>query len=93
MSPRWATVAGYGLYFYPNELHRRPHVDVVSGMSGAVLDVRTGEVLAVNLPPRVLRAVRALLSQYREEALRAFNETLEHRFPGALLPEKEVDHE
>lgn len=84
MSPRWATVAGYGLYFYAAERHRRPHVDVRLGNEHATLDVATGELLAGELPPRVLRAVQALLEEHRDAALHAFNETLEHRFPGSL---------
>ena len=59
MSPRWATVAGYRLYFYVQERHRRPHVDVRGPDGNASLDIRTGEVLAGNLPPRVLRGVQA----------------------------------
>lgn len=89
MSPRWATVAGYGLYFYAGERHRRPHVDVRRGGEHATLDILTGEVLAGELPPRVLRAVQALLADHREAALRAFNETLEHRLPGTLEAETE----
>jgi hypothetical protein len=84
VSPRWTTVAGYGLYFYADERHRRPHVDVRKGTQRATVDVLTGEVLAGELPPRVLRAVRQLLDQHRDEALRAFHATLEHRFPGTL---------
>ena len=76
MSPRWATVAGYGLYFYAAERHRRPHVDVRKGEEHATVDVLTGEVLAGNLPPRVLRAVQSLLANNREAAIFAFNETL-----------------
>ena len=90
MSPRWATVAGYGLYFYAAERHRRPHVDVRQGSEHATVDVLTGEVLAGELPPRILRAVQALLADHREEALRAFNATLEHRFPGTLETETET---
>lgn len=84
MSSRWATVAGYGLYFYAAEGYRRPHVDVRLGSEHATLDVVTGEVLAGELPPKVLRAVQALLAEHREAAVHAFNETLEHRFPGSL---------
>jgi hypothetical protein len=91
MSPRWATVAGYGLYFYAAERHRRPHVDVRRGGAHATLDVLTGEPLAGELPPAVLRAVQELLARYREEAVRAFNETLEHRFPGPLDQQEEGD--
>ena len=84
MSPRWATVAGYGLYFYAEERHQRPHVDVRRGSEHATLDVLTGEVLAGELPPRVLKAVRALLASHRAEALEAFHATRSHRFPGSL---------
>lgn len=84
MSPRWATVAGYGLYFYAEERHQRPHVDVRRGGEHATLDVETGEVLAGALPPRVLKAVRALLATHREQAVAAFEATRKHRFPGTL---------
>lgn len=90
MSPRWTSVAGYGLYFYAAERHRRPHVDVRRGGEHATVDVLTGEVLAGELPPRVLRAVQSLLADHREAALHAFSETLEHRFPGTLVAETEA---
>jgi len=51
MSPRWAEVAGYGLYFYFAERHRRPHVSVLKSGDGATVDLVTGEVLAGELPP------------------------------------------
>jgi hypothetical protein len=63
------------------------------GTQGAVLDVTTGMVLSGRLPPRVIRAVRALLEEYREKAIFAFNETIEHRFPGALEAKKEAGDE
>lgn len=50
---RWASVAGYGLYFYAAERHRRPHYDVRRGGEHATLDVLTGEILAGELSPRV----------------------------------------
>lgn len=91
MSPRWATVAGYGLYFYSAERHRRPHVDVRRGAEHATVDLLSGEILAGELPPRVLRAVRALLSDRRDAAVAAFNATLDHRFPGTLDAETEAE--
>lgn len=77
-------MAGYGLYFYAAERHQRPHVDIRRGGEHATLDILTGEVLAGELPPRVLRAVQALLAEHRDAALWAFSETLQHRFPGTL---------
>ena len=77
MSPRWATVAGYTLYFYAQERHRRPHVDVRGPDGNASVDISTGEVLAGNLPPRVLRAVQGLLQRHRAEALEAFQAAFE----------------
>jgi len=79
MSPRWATVAGCTLYFYAQERHRRPHVDVRGPDVNASVDVETGEVLAGQLSPRVLRAVRALLEAHRSEALDAFQAAFEGR--------------
>ena len=84
VSPQWANVMGYGLYFYYGERHRRPHVDVRRGATRATLDIVTGEVLAGELPPRILRAVRSLLHKYRDEALQAFETALDHRPPGRL---------
>ena len=46
--------------------------------------------LGWELPPRILRAVQALLEEHRDAALRAFNETLEHRFPGTLEEGRET---
>lgn len=54
--------------------------DVRRGDEHATVDVITGQVLAGELPPRVLRAVQSLLADNREAAVFAFNETLEHRF-------------
>jgi hypothetical protein len=91
MSPRWATVAGFGLYFYAGERHQRPHVDVRRGGEHATLDLVTGEVLAGSLPPRVLREVRKLLADNREEALRAFHAALEQQLPDTLEARQEGD--
>jgi hypothetical protein len=91
MSPRWASVKGYGLYFYAAERHRRPHVDVRRGGEHATVDVVTGEVLAGALPPPVLKAVRKLLAANQDEALAAFQATLDHRFPGTLDVQTQED--
>lgn len=91
MSPQWAEVMGYGLYFYFGERHRRPHVDVRRGAEHATVDIVTGELLAGQLPPRVLRAVRSLLEAHRQEALDAFHAALDHRSPGRLEGQESPD--
>lgn len=82
---------GYGLYFYYGERHRRPHVDVRRGSDHATVDIVTGEVLAGQLPPTVLRAVRDLLTSHQQQALEAFHAALEHRPPGRLQVQEGPD--
>ncbi len=89
MSPRWAEVDGYGLYFYGSEPHRRPHVAVtLRNTRVATLDVETGEVLAESkshpLPPRTPRRVQRLLVANREAAVAAFEAMLRHELPNSL---------
>ncbi len=94
MSPRWASVGPWTLYFYAMERHQRPHVDVRGPGFNATLDIETGEVLAGRLPAAGLRAVRGLLNVHRGLALEAFEKTLAHDFPGTLeqqLGRDEVD--
>lgn len=92
MSPRWATVAGHHLYFYAQERHRRPHVDVRGPDGNASIDISTGEVLAGELPPRVIRAVRQLIEAHRVEAQAAFQAALERR-PFDTLGSEETSDE
>ncbi len=85
MSPRWAVAAGFGLYFYFDEAHQRPHVAVQRGGEGATLDLATGDVLAGSLPPRALRRARKLLAEHRDEALQAFTDpVINQRLPRKL---------
>ncbi len=91
MSPRWASVGPWKLYFYAMERHQRPHVDVRGAGFNATLDIETGEVLAGRLPAAGLRTVRALLNDHRSHALEAFEKTLAHDFPGTLEQQLERD--
>lgn len=85
MSPRWAEVAGYSLYLYFDEPHRRPHVAVRQGRTRvATVDLVTGELLAGALPPKALRAIQQLLADHRDAAIAAFEATVRHEFPGRL---------
>lgn len=84
MRPRWATVAGYGLYFYAAERHRRPHVDARQGDERATGRRHHGRGAHWPALSSGLRSVQSLLAEHREAAVFAFTETLEHRFPGTL---------
>ena len=91
VSPRWASVGPWKLYFYAMERHQLPHIDVRGPGFNATLDIETGEVLAGQLPPTGLRAVRELLTAHRLHALEAFARTLAHDFPGTLEQQLERD--
>ena len=94
MSPRWAEVGAYALYFYFSEPHARPHVAVRHGKKRlANIDLETGELLAGHLEPKALRAVQQFLAEHREEAVAAFEQTLTHRFPGRLDTNAEEDED
>lgn len=80
MSPRWAEVSGYALYFYFSEPHERPHVAVRHGKKR----LATGELLAGHLEPKALRIVQQFLVEHRDAALTAFEQTRAHQFPGRL---------
>lgn len=84
VSPAWARRGGWSLHFYFSEPHQVPHVAVRSGSSRASIRISDGEVLAGNLPPRVLREVRALLASHRDLAADAFAATVSFEFPGTL---------
>jgi hypothetical protein len=84
VSPAWARRGGWSLHFYFSEPHQVPHVAVRSGSSRASIRISDGEVLAEDLPPRVLREVRALLASHRDLAAEAFATTVAFEFPGTL---------
>ncbi len=84
MSPAWARRGGWSLHFYFSEPHQVPHVAVRSGEHRASIRISDGELLAGDLPPRVLREVRALLATHRDLAALAFATTVAFDFPGTL---------
>lgn len=95
MSPRWAAVGSAVLYFYADEPHQRPHVDVV----GPDWDVKIAlDDLAIldrsgKVPAATLRDVVKLLREHRHLAVEAFQATRAHRFPGTLAKQLEADNE
>lgn len=93
MSPRWAEVGGAKLYFYTEEPHQRPHIDVVGPDWDVTIALDTLEELhRSGSPPRGdLRRVRALLRAHQDLAVYAFHETRQHRFPGTLAEMLEDD--
>lgn len=84
MTPAWARRGGWSLHFYFSEPHLVPHVAVRSGEHRASIRLFDGEVLAGELPPRVLREVRALLAEHQDLAADAFATTVASDFPGTL---------
>lgn len=84
MRPTWARRAGWSLHFYFSEPHQVPHVAVRSGEHRASIRISDGELLAGDLPPRVLREVQALLTAHRALAAEAFATTVAFDFPGTL---------
>lgn len=86
MSPRWASVGNAGLYLYPEEPHRRPHIDVRGPGWNVTLDIRTGEELARSgqVDRATLDDAKDLLAEHRELAEAAFSALLDHRWVGSL---------
>ena len=86
MSPRWATIGSAGLYFYAEEPHRRPHVDVVGPDWDVKIDLATLTELnsSGRPPPALIRRVLGLLREHQDLAVAAFEATRNHRLPGTL---------
>jgi hypothetical protein len=84
MSPAWARRGGWAIYLYANEPHQVPHVAVRGPGYRANVRIVDGELLAGHLPPQVHREVRELLAAHRTLAVRAFEQTAAHAFPGTL---------
>lgn len=92
MSPRWAAVGVARLYFYAQETHRRPHVDVRGPGWRFAVALDDLEVLAVSgrVPRRVQREVVQFLRVHQAEAVAAFEARLRHE-PLRTLDEQEGD--
>lgn len=57
------------MYFLGAE-HNPPHIHAIYGDDTAAFDIRTGEMLDGNLPPRAAALVREWMSLHTEELLR-----------------------
>lgn len=57
------------MYFLGAE-HNPPHIHAIYGDDTAAFDIRTGEMLDGNLPPRAASLVREWMSLHAEELLR-----------------------
>ena len=87
MSPAFASGdRRWTIYFYAEERHRLPHAAVRGPGFAFTVRLEDGVVLASrgNVPGRVVREVQELIARHRELFIRAFHETLDHRFPGTL---------
>ena len=91
MSPRWTTVGNASLYFYPDEPHLRPHVDVIGPDWNVTIALDTFEVLVRSgkVPPKALKQVLEVLRTHQRQAIAAYRATLKHQFPGILHTEED----
>ncbi len=92
MSPRWTSIDNAALYFYANEPHQRPHVNLVGPDWDVTIALDDLSVLrdSGKVPRRTLRRAIALLRTHRAEAVAAFEATVQHRFPGILGGDQEA---
>jgi hypothetical protein len=65
--------------------HRRPHIQVRGPGIRANVDVRTGDILAGELPPKDLRKVREWLEPRRQALTAAFFSALRHESPDTII--------
>lgn len=65
MSPAWARRGEWSLHLYAVEPHRVPHIQVRGPGYRANVRISDGDLLAGDLPPRVLREVQDLLASHR----------------------------
>lgn len=79
MSPRWATVGNANLYFYADEPHRRPHVDVIGPGYNVTIALDNLQVLtqAGKVPTKTLKQVLHLLRTHQKQAIAAYRATSE----------------
>ena len=84
MSPRIDNIGALSVHVYFAD-HRRPHVQVRGPGVRANVDIRTGEVLAGNVPPKELRAVHVWLAPRREALEAAFFAALRHERPDTII--------
>lgn len=60
------------MYFQQAE-HNPPHVHAIYGEEMAAVDIRTGEVMEGNLPPKALAMVREWIGLNRDDLLKMWD--------------------
>ena len=60
------------MYFQQAE-HNPPHVHAIYGEEMAAVDIRTGEVMEGNLPPKALSMVREWIGLNRDDLLKMWD--------------------
>ena len=60
------------MYFQQAE-HNPPHVHAIYGEEMAAVDIRTGEVMEGNLPPKALALVREWIGLNRDDLLKMWD--------------------
>lgn len=56
------------MYYLPRE-HNPPHIHAIYGEDMAAIDIRSGEILEGNLPPKATSLVLEWLGEHRDELL------------------------
>jgi len=60
------------MYFQQSE-HNPPHIHAIYGEYMGAIDIKTGELLEGDLPPRALKLVKEWLEVNRDELLKIWN--------------------
>ena len=59
--------------YYRQVEHNLPHIHAIYGEFIGVIDIRTGEILEGDLPPRALKLVQEWLEAHRKEVMKMWD--------------------
>lgn len=76
---------GISIYFYAGD-HTPPHFHARYGGDDAAIDLRTGDILIGEIPPRALRLVREWALLHPVELLENWNRMQLGQMPTAIEP-------
>lgn len=90
VSPRLDQVGRLSVWVYFAD-HRRPHIQVRGPGARANIDIRTGALLAGQMPPKELREIRRWLEPRRGALEAAFFAALRHEAAGTIVARYKED--